>query len=890
MKRDAKLNYSEMIKNLKFLIARILLKNHSVLSWVLLKNIAFKDLVRRFESWSFMAFQRSSPQKIGEFHKIALREIFSYASANVSFWRTRQNIYSRKRIDQNDYEWFRSLPVMKKENARDFLENFLPVNCPNSYKMMTSGSSGMPLYFYVDQDLFSKRAFSIHQILAYYGYPLDAKILRLSYRDFPWAEFQGQYLNPQDLSDEQNYETIKKIILDYKPNILYGTVSHALLFAEFMNRHSFFWKFDGIISRSEQLPPALRNYLESVFKSSVFNVYATREFGPVAFECTKRDGFHINEDRLFLEIVNDKGVGCKEGELGNILVTSLYNKSMPFIRYDIGDLGMFVSAGCSCGLQTKKIVVVGRTCDFVYLPSGRKIPVSDFFKPLSIIGVVKAFQLAQPTVNELAIKLLISGNHNNNIGTINLVKENVSCLLNVSAEKNFNLRVDGVSHIPLLPNGKRKLLVSNITPQPFTGDDAMFMPPAASEIYDDFFYHSQFWSTKKLQKFQSEKIQQLIKNAYQFVPFYRFWFDSHDIDPKAIRNLGDIKLIPPISKTDLKHFNLDYLIVKNTDKSRFFNVSTSGSTHEPFKFFSDKQYEPARQAFFKRFLKWCDIPFNSKKILIADPELFHRISCDLNISIFDLLNKPKQTIDEVKKFNGDILIGYASGLQELAATFLKNDISMKFSKIISFAEQLSENSRHFLEEIFHGKVYNFYGAAEFGVIGGECVMRDGFHINEEGLIVEIEPSADFEDGHGEILITSLMNEVMPFIRYRIGDLGRIIDEKPCSCGVMLRKIHVIGRTSAVFQSSKRKIHEFEFNNVLNRYSKIVRQFAVIQKNAGEIIIKIVAPSISRAAEMKILDDFRSSIDDSVNFTIKRVSYIDHSRRGKLLQFQPLYKK
>ena len=878
-----------MIKSFKFLITKILLENHPVLSRVLLKNINFKNLIRNFEAWSFMAFQQNSPKKINEFHKTALAEIFSYASANVSFWKKRQNIYSRKQTARNDYEWFRSLPIMKKEEVRDFPKNFLPINPQKSYKMMTSGSSGTPLSFYVDQDLFSKRAFSIHQILAYYGYPLDAKILRLSYRDFPWAEFQGRYLDPQDLSDEQNYEAVKKIILDYKPNILYGTVSHVLLFAEFMVRHSLSFKFNGVISRSEQLPTHLRNYLESIFKCSVFNVYATREFGPVAFECIKKDGFHVNEDRLFLEVVDDKGVECGEGELGNILITSLYNKSMPFIRYNIGDLGMFLPADCSCGLQTKKIIVSGRTCDFVYLPSGRKIPVSDFFKPLSIIGVVKGFQLVQPTINELAIKLLISGNNKNNLETISLVKENVSRLLNVYSENNFTLRVESVSQIPLLPNGKRKLLVSNITPQPFTNDDAIFVSGAASETHDDFFYNSQFWPAQKLQEFQLKKLQKLVINAYQFVPFYRFWFDSHGVNPKDIGDIDDIKLIPSVSKTDLRRFNFDCLTAKNIDQSRYFRVSSSGSTSEPFNFFLDKHYDPMRQTLFKRFLKWCDIPFNSKKILIADPELFHRISCNLNVSIFNLLSKPKQTINKIKKFNGDVLIGYASGLQELATASIRNNIPVKFSKIISFAEQLPDNSRHFLEETFNGKVYNFYGAAEFGIIGQECALRDGFHINEEGLIVEIEPSANFGNGYGEVVITSLTNDVMPFIRYRVGDIGRI-DEKLCPCGVQLRKIRVVGRASAIFQSPKRKIHEFEFNNVLNRYADIIHQFAVVQKNAKEITIKIVAPNISRAAATNIVFDLHSYIDSSVGFIIERVSHIDRSNRGKLLQFQSLSQK
>ncbi len=407
-----------------------------------------------------------------------------------------------------------------------------------------------------------------------------------------------------------------------------------------------------------------------------------------------------------------------------------------------------------------------------------------------------------------------------------------------------------------------------------------FISDTVSEICNDFLYNSQFWPIKKLQKVQLKKTQQLIKDAYQFVPFYRFWFDSHGINPKDIRNLEDIKFIPPVSKTDFKQFNLDYVTDRNIDRSRYFGISTSGSTHEPFKFFLDKQYDPLRQAIFRRFLKWCNIPFNNKKILIADPELFHRISGDLNISIFDLLNKPRQIIDEIKKFNGDVLIGYASGLQELAMTSLKNDISMKFSKIVSFAEQLSENSRYFFEKTFHGEVYNFYGAAEFGIIGQECALHDGFHINEEGLIVEVEPSADFENGYGEVVITSLMNEVMPFIRYYIGDLGHI-DVRPCPCGILLRKIRIIGRTSVVFQSSKRKIHEFEFNNVLKSFSDRITAFQIKKGKGNAVIIKIIASHPSNDLKNAIIQGLKDKIGGELNFVVEYVSSIDRLPSGKI---------
>lgn len=432
---------------------------------VLLSNIilslnnyrSVKDFVLPIEIGARYRFQHSARENIERFQNNRLQEIVDYAYKTCSYWK---NEFGSKKINFSAKSKFSDLSIVKKANIRDSKEMFISETVNSFYKMATSGSSGVPLEFYIDQSIFVRRAFALHYALKQYGLDTHLNILRLSYQDFPWRNYQGRYFDVSLLS-RHGAGDIRKFLNIYKPAILYGTVSHILAFAEFIEKNSCDWRFEGIITRSEHLTDAVRAYFESVFGGKAYNIYAAREFGPIAQECVMQKGHHVNEDIVFLEIVDDDGNIVPEGTEGNILITSLYNKSMPFIRYEIGDRGGFVVEKCGCGLQTKRIMLVGRNCDFVYLPSGRKLPISDLFSPLSIVGVVRAFQFIQQSFNELIIRVATGGNENwSNVSQT--IKLRVYKTANLASEANFVLRVEKVDEIPLLPNGKRKLFVSCI--------------------------------------------------------------------------------------------------------------------------------------------------------------------------------------------------------------------------------------------------------------------------------------------------------------------------------------------------------------------------------------------------------------------------------------------
>lgn len=100
------------------------------------------------------------------------------------------------------------------------------------------------------------------------------------------------------------------------------------------------------------------------------------EVGNVAWECPRTAGvMHVNSDACVLEIVDEDGRPARSGEGGRVIVTNLFNRTMPFIRYELGDrAALLPSKRCECGYDGPSMTLVaGRSGDFIRPPSGRRV-------------------------------------------------------------------------------------------------------------------------------------------------------------------------------------------------------------------------------------------------------------------------------------------------------------------------------------------------------------------------------------------------------------------------------------------------------------------------------------------------------------------------------------
>src|SRR4029079_2619649 len=156
--------------------------------------------------------------------------------------------------------------------------------------------------------------------------------------------------------------------------------------------------------------------------------------------------------------------------------------------------------------------------------------------------------------------------------------------------------------------------------------------------------------------------------------------------------------------------------------------------------------------------------------------------------------------EQMKRFRPRVVLAYARSAA-LFARLLKDRGLQPYSphSIVATAEVLDPEDRAVIEEVFGCRVFNRYGCREVSVIASECESHSGLHVMAEGLYVEVVDSERMsklcDEKVGSILITDLLNFVMPLIRYRIGDLGSWMNG-PCPCGPSLPRLReVSGRVT-----------------------------------------------------------------------------------------------
>lgn len=214
-------------------------------------------------------------------------------------------------------------------------------------------------------------------------------------------------------------------------------------------------KVSCFITMSESCPEEVKRGISELFNCPVYCRYSNQECGLISQQCCE-GAYHINTGSFYVEILDlEKDEPAREGVLGRIVVTDLYNKAMPMIRYDTGDLGI-LSHVCKCGRQGKVLKSVeGRRVDFITATNG------DLLSPVTIINTMWEYQdliqwqFIQYGKSLFELKL--------NSTTIPYVREkeildDIKGIVGCSAQINITY----VDEIPLLASGKRKSVLNNM--------------------------------------------------------------------------------------------------------------------------------------------------------------------------------------------------------------------------------------------------------------------------------------------------------------------------------------------------------------------------------------------------------------------------------------------
>lgn len=122
---------------------------------------------------------------------------------------------------------------------------------------------------------------------------------------------------------------------------------------------------------SEALSPDTRALCRDVLGVPLVDAYSAQEVGYLALQCPDHGGYHVQSERVRVEILDDDGAPCRPGEVGRVIVTDLHNFATPLVRYEIGDYAE-VGAPCPCGRGLPTLArIVGRRRGILRYPDGR---------------------------------------------------------------------------------------------------------------------------------------------------------------------------------------------------------------------------------------------------------------------------------------------------------------------------------------------------------------------------------------------------------------------------------------------------------------------------------------------------------------------------------------
>lgn len=346
------------------------------------------------------------------------REIAVYHLKNNSFY---QNL-----VGTNTFKNWNDLPVITKNDlqkplherlSKDYIKKTVFIN-------KTSGSSGDPFIFAKDKEAHAitwasiiyrfgwyNINFNSSYQARFYGIPLDF----LGYRKERLKDLLSKrYRFPIfDLSDVVLAKILQKF-QEKKFDYINGYTSSIVLFGKYLKKKNIVLTdvcptLKVCMVTSEMLFEEDKDLLKKHLGVPIVNEYGASELDLIAFQNPQGE-WQVNSETLFVEILDENNQPVANGTEGKIVITSLFNKAHPFIRYEIGDIGILDEASTSKMPILKKLI--GRTSDIAILPSGKKSPgLTFYYVTKSIIeddGNVKEFIIRQTKLDTFEIDYVSS--------------------------------------------------------------------------------------------------------------------------------------------------------------------------------------------------------------------------------------------------------------------------------------------------------------------------------------------------------------------------------------------------------------------------------------------------------------------------------------------------
>jgi len=409
---------------------------------------------------------------------------------------------------------------------------------------------------------------------------------------------------------------------------------------------------------------------------------------------------------------------------------------------------------------------------------------------------------------------------------------------------------------------------------------------------------TQYLDEPGLKDWQDNRLRLIVEHAYKNIPYYKRLFKKLGILPGDIKSADDLKKLPFLTKEELRK-NPDDFTPRHRNSFLVSKNFTSGSSGKPLKLYRDLYSINFENAVLWKQKQSAGIKF-SDRIAVLREELvvpfknkrppFWRYSAFENkmfISSYHLgCENAKYYVEAMECFKPLAIEAEPSSLYVLARLIKdKGFCPLPFSvkAIFTSSEMLVEKHKALIEEVFGGRVYDFYGNGERVAAIGVC-GEGSYHVIPEYGITEFLP-LDNNPGRAEIVGTNLHNYAMPLLRYRTGDVVEISDFR-CSCG---RKSQVVkkieGRLADFLISSDGKLIYVDACYLMLQGVNNLIGSQIIQEDLNNIKIRFApGEGFSKCDEEKIKSNVKKYMGPCVNVILEKNQEFLHDRSNKFRPF------
>ncbi|WP_415329316.1 phenylacetate--CoA ligase family protein [Chryseobacterium sp. MMS23-Vi53] len=422
--------------------------------------------------------EKSDRQEIKKFQEQKLQELLTYLETHSPFY---QRLFKENSINISDIQTLEDLTKIPTTTKNDIQQNNDDFFCITPDKIVdystTSGTLGDPVTFGLSDNDLERLAYNEAISFACAGIQKGDVVQMITTIDKRFMAGLAYFLGLRKMGasvvrmgpgiPELQWDSIFR----YKPKYLITVPSFLLKMIDYAEKHGVDYKNSSVygavcigesIKNQDFTDNILSQKIKEKWDIKLFSTYASTEMSTAFTECEEQIGGHQHPELIITEILDDEGNLVKEGESGELTITTLGVEAIPLLRFKTGDIVKAHYEPCQCGRNTMRLgPVIGRKQQMIkykgttlYPPAMNDI-LNDFNNILCYQIVIQSNEIG---LDEIIIKISTDSDSEN---FVNEVRDHFRAKLRVSPKIEL-IDFDVLSKIVFNPNSRKPITFTDL--------------------------------------------------------------------------------------------------------------------------------------------------------------------------------------------------------------------------------------------------------------------------------------------------------------------------------------------------------------------------------------------------------------------------------------------